>query len=37
MNESIVEDAALEGFGDLCYAAGHVPPHSEEGDQSSWR
>jgi hypothetical protein len=27
LNESIVEDAALEWFGELGYAVGHGPPH----------
>ena len=26
LNESIVEDAALEWFGELGYAVGHGPP-----------
>ena len=37
LNESIVEDAAIEWFGELCYAVGLGPPHRREGDQSSWR
>jgi hypothetical protein len=31
LNESIVEDAALEWFGELGYAVGHGPHLAQEG------
>ena len=35
LNESIVEDAALEWFGELGYAFGHLPaPRSATGRQA---
>ncbi len=36
LNESIVEDAALEGFGELGYVIGHGP-HLAPGESSAER
>ena len=36
LNESIVEDAALEGFGELGYAVGHGP-HLAPGEPAAER